>query len=326
MLSLMGKSSCVAAIGAMHFSVRSFGCALFYIIRRHKTNIKKALAVLTVLSVCVIATGCGSSSSSSKKVSNLDSISEKDIEKAAEEIENGNINIDDIDTNSDSVEPETEVQITYEPTEEILNADFSSGLVQIGNDIFRNGGYLTVNQFIEEYSDRYDLSEINPNGLIDSKKTDTFKIYSLLDPSLKASVTYMGAVVPDDSDNDVTKIGDAYVLQTDLISADCDNCWYPTGVRCNAEGYNYDNVNDLWESTNLPQISIDDFDFKYDYWIDHDEMVKRGDEVNLLGFYPLYIHKFFIREETGEAYSFKVTPACWGRYSWGDLEKFTPAT
>ena len=43
----------------------------------------------------------------------------------------------------------------YQPTEEILNADFTSGLIQVGNDVFRCGGYITLRDFVEKYGDRW---------------------------------------------------------------------------------------------------------------------------------------------------------------------------
>ncbi len=48
-------------------------------------------------------------------------------------------------------------------TDEIKNADFNSGLIQINNDIFQMGGYLTVAEFVEKYKDRYDIAYANGN-------------------------------------------------------------------------------------------------------------------------------------------------------------------
>ncbi len=47
--------------------------------------------------------------------------------------------------------------IEYAPTEEILNAKFNSGLVQLNNDVFQQGGYITVEDFVEKYKDRYSI-------------------------------------------------------------------------------------------------------------------------------------------------------------------------
>ncbi|MDE6733760.1 MAG: hypothetical protein K2J77_12910 [Oscillospiraceae bacterium] len=46
-------------------------------------------------------------------------------------------------------------------TDEIKNADFNSGLIQINNDIFQMGGYLTVAEFVKKYKDRYDIVYAN---------------------------------------------------------------------------------------------------------------------------------------------------------------------
>lgn len=56
----------------------------------------------------------------------------------------------------------------YTPSQEILDADLSSGLVQIGNDIFRNGGYMTINEFLAEYGDKYDTSSIDVTQTVES--------------------------------------------------------------------------------------------------------------------------------------------------------------
>lgn len=61
-------------------------------------------------------------------------------------------------TRESSVE-ESNVEKTteYAPTEEILNAKFNSGLVQLNNDIFQQGGYITVEDFVEKYKGRYSI-------------------------------------------------------------------------------------------------------------------------------------------------------------------------
>ena len=49
----------------------------------------------------------------------------------------------------------------YVPKQEILDASLHSGYVQFGNNVFRNGGYMTLNEFIEQYGDQYDCSNID---------------------------------------------------------------------------------------------------------------------------------------------------------------------
>lgn len=57
----------------------------------------------------------------------------------------------------------TPEKATLAITDEIKNADFNSGLIQINNDIFQMGGYLTVAEFVEKYKDRYDIIYANGN-------------------------------------------------------------------------------------------------------------------------------------------------------------------
>ncbi len=58
---------------------------------------------------------------------------------------------------SSEEEPETVEEVDYVPTQEIKDASFESGLVQYNNDVFRNGGYITIKDFVAQYSDRYDF-------------------------------------------------------------------------------------------------------------------------------------------------------------------------
>lgn len=62
--------NCVAAIGVVHFSVRGFGCALFYFRKEYeKMRAKKFSAVVTAATaVVVMLTGCGEGEQSSNAV------------------------------------------------------------------------------------------------------------------------------------------------------------------------------------------------------------------------------------------------------------------
>ena len=45
----------------------------------------------------------------------------------------------------------------FAATDEIKNAALNSGSVQLNNDIFQRGGYITVADFVEKYKDKYDF-------------------------------------------------------------------------------------------------------------------------------------------------------------------------
>lgn len=56
---LVQDMNCVAAIGVVHFSVRGFGCALFYFRKEYKNmKAKKFLAVATAVALVISLTAC----------------------------------------------------------------------------------------------------------------------------------------------------------------------------------------------------------------------------------------------------------------------------
>lgn len=75
--------NCVAAIGVVHFSVRGFGCALFYCRKEYeKMRAKKFSAVAAAATAVVIMlTGCGgeqtNSTANSVITSNSENINDK---------------------------------------------------------------------------------------------------------------------------------------------------------------------------------------------------------------------------------------------------------
>lgn len=81
----------------------------------------------------------------------LDNIDEKDVENALDSLAAE----EDESSDENSAEPQA---MPTEPSSEITSAAMSSGLVQIGNDIFQLGGKITVAELYEQYSDKYDFA------------------------------------------------------------------------------------------------------------------------------------------------------------------------
>ena len=145
-----------------------------------KRIIAAALAVCMALTVV----SCGNSESGSAKVKDPDNITEEDFEKAAEKLDSmseedfekaldgkGGIDLGgDTDTGKAAEEEPAEAKPEYEPCDEIKNADFTSGLIQIGNDVFKCGGYLTLREFVEKYGENWDCSGIDLNAEIPTEK------------------------------------------------------------------------------------------------------------------------------------------------------------
>ncbi|MCR5122457.1 MAG: hypothetical protein K6B74_08560, partial [Ruminococcus sp.] len=160
-----------------------------------------SLALATVLALSM--TACGGSGSSEptekdfeKAAEKLDSMKEEDfekeVEKKAEKLDN--MTEEDLEKDLEGVDGGEETTSSaekkegYEPCQEILDADFTSGLIQIGNDVFKCGGYLTVSDLVEQYGDRYDfdvdlnktLADDETEGKFEFKhKTNDIKINAL---------------------------------------------------------------------------------------------------------------------------------------------------
>lgn len=291
-------------------------------------KVRAMIAILAAVCVCGSFVGCGNSSPKNEQEleSMLGNMSEDEIEQR---IENAAESIDAAEAQT-TTEEETVPEIVYEPSDEILNADFASGLVQIGSDVFRNGGYYTVDQFIAEYSDRYDMSEINPDGL--TKKdtyngAETFSITPFSDPSIKIYVVYDSKHI----ESDKIRTGDTIVYR---IYANVDNkdvCWYPKGVCMNGDGYEYGNIPKFLEdngytlTTDVSTIGIGVPKNYGAYWESDSDALGYfrfndvSTEKNLLDCYPLYKYEFKYRFEDTQAFEFDCN--CYPAYV-NDLNEY----
>ena len=220
---------------------------------------------------------------------------EQEIEEALESLDE-----DDEDDEEDAEEIKP-----AEPTDEIRNAPLSSGLVQIGNDVFRRGGFYTVNQFIEEFGDRYKITiedehfddvEINPDGIY-SEKTLHFTMRSKNDPD----ITIYCDMRPLDEEQ-MTKIGDCIVVDFDFFLDPGDRNWYPSFP----DNVNATEKDTYMESLGIPECVPDESDTlimyrglnKYDCYI-NDSIYVRGTEKNLFGEYPIYSYDVTIDYDSG---------------------------
>lgn len=105
--------NCVAAIGVVHFSVRGFGCALFYFRKEYENmRAKKFLAVATAVALVISLTACAGNvqaSSADKNTSDIidsatSSVDEHTSTESVEETSSGNDNANDESTITESSE------------------------------------------------------------------------------------------------------------------------------------------------------------------------------------------------------------------------------
>lgn len=207
-------------------------------------------------------------------------------------------------------------ELRYMPTEEILNSPLSSGVVQIGNDFFKVGGFLTVEQFISEYSDKYDVSELEQDSMVRKGGYGTAKISALSDSELSIKVSY---ILPIDypGDNSMYKLGECIVTNVEPSSLDT-KMWFNGYIMRNGEGLDYYNTQELLDSLGYVKATSDNLKefnkktgFYYerpgtDYRYNIIELTEKSEELNLTGHYTLYSYIFSVSTETSEIHTVYV--------------------
>lgn len=117
-------------------------------------KIKTISAALLAAAMCASFAGCSKKEDNGVYVDKNGNVSvnESKFEDHVNSVFGGESN-----TASSSTET-SQSEEKYEMTDEIKNAAFNSGLVQINNEVFQQGGYITVADFVEKYKDTYDIT------------------------------------------------------------------------------------------------------------------------------------------------------------------------
>ncbi len=259
-----------------------------------------ALVFALCLSAAVM-TGCGDSNNDKKAVNETSKASpaedkeEKELDEAldkleqetAEELEKEKQAAESAAAESEA-EPVVE-EIKYEATEEIKNASFRSGYIQIGDTVFRNGGYITVADFVEKYGDKYDMSEIHLDEYLTPEEQKNSFVPSLTDTRITLEVSY-GKVHAEE--NERVQIKDAIVSSVSIKDDAEGLCYYPTGVYA----MDYDTAKSCIIDMRLKEIKEVGFTV-----LDNDAYIEQtdnfytdidGDEENLYGIIPKYFYIF----------------------------------
>lgn len=112
---------------------------------------KSVLAALLAMAMCAGMVGCGN-----KPPKDINDWTDEDFENAANQLEEQY----DKDKKDKDDKPAKSEEVEYAPTDEIINADIRSGLVQFNNDVFQQGGYITVADFVEKYKENYEINYV----------------------------------------------------------------------------------------------------------------------------------------------------------------------
>jgi len=252
-----------------------------------------AAAVVAMLGL----TACGESKTSEKtseKATEAATTAEITTEAAKEEI---------------TTEAVTEADIKYEPTDEIINADISSSLIQIGDTIFQNGGYITLSEAVEKYKDKFDVSSVPLDTYFteNNREQDKFLITSLTDPRVNVSIYLYSNEVGPDNPSARIPIGDVPVYDFTPVIMEYDEeseeyekksdktgfVWYPSAID-GSGNYTIDDVQALIEKSGLDENGKEAHGTKYDYYSDQGSYItlnKMPEEPNLAGVYRCYTYK-----------------------------------
>ena len=254
-----------------------------------------------VFAVCLGATAmtaCGDSKDDKKtddkkpKASSIDDMDEEDLEAALNKLDeetSKELAKEKEEATEAETEPTTAAEIIYEPTEEIKNASFRSGYIQIGDTVFRNGCYITVADFVDKYGDKFDMSEIALDEYLTPRELKVSSVPSLEDTRITLKGCYGKT---DAEDNERVKIQDA-IVSTVSIDGDGEGIvYYPTGVYT----MDYDTAKSCITDMGLKEIKEVGFTT-----LDNDAYIEQidsfytdidGDEENLYGVKPKYFYIF----------------------------------
>lgn len=124
----------------------------------------------------------------------------------------------------------------YTPSDEIKNASISSGLIQVGNIVMKQGGYTTVAEFITTYGENLDTSfyEKKVNDYNTWWERDSDEKFShvlnlpIKDTDITLAVSY---VSPKTITPDKKTIWDSVIVDVSASSDSGKDCkWYPGGI------------------------------------------------------------------------------------------------
>lgn len=124
----------------------------------------------------------------------------------------------------------------YTPSDEIKNASISSGLIQVGNIVMKQGGYTTVADFITTYGENLDTSfyEKKVNDYNTWWERDSDEKFShvlnlpIKDTDITLAVSY---VSPKTITPDKKTIWDSVIVDVSASSDSGKDCkWYPGGI------------------------------------------------------------------------------------------------
>jgi len=221
---------------------------------------------------------------------------------------------------------ESAVDEYFTASEEIKNASITSGMIQVGNIVMKEGGYTTVGEFITTYGENLDTSfyeqKVNDYNTWWERDSDE-KFGHVLslpikDTDITLSVSY---VSPKTITPDKKTIWDSIIVDVYATSESGKPCmWYPGGVSFKefssldeakvwftengfAENtdYEYEKNSYLFLDVNNPRTDLNKYaSIKFSDTLGYVVAIIEADEVNLFGEKP--IMSYFVCDSSSEVF------------------------
>lgn len=208
-------------------------------------KLRKIITMAAVLCTCFALAGCGETKETAKPAENS-AVENEDGQNNAEQNSTEDETVDEI---VDEDTPEIiETEATEEPAgsieagSEIKAAKLSSGYTQIGSNVFRNGGYMTLGEFAEKFGDKYELDKD------DLTAEFNYSSFCFVKAKEKGTELSMEMVVGAPAAGSGT-IADGVIIcfkgQGELAYT---NTWSPGGICYTCPDMNYDSITALYQA------------------------------------------------------------------------------
>lgn len=213
---------------------------------------KKILALVLGALMAVAASGC------EKKQKPVEEFTEKDFEKVASDVEKA---YNEENKKEEKQTEKSDAVISYSLLPEVENSKFSDGLVQIGDDVFKNGYAITYADFYAKYSDKYDFTASKGEELTDSPniivdKVEGVRIKSKKDPDLVMDAFFK----PLETNPNGTNLADCAlrVIRPNKNSNKAlENTWVAHGLKYVSDGYTLDDLKEILLSEGFTEVQTE---------------------------------------------------------------------
>ena len=233
-----------------------------------------------------------------------------------------------IKTEKEKLKPRPKL-VEYAPTDEIRNASLSSGLIQIGNDVFRNGGYYTVGQLMKELEGKYEFKGgIDIDGVLvgDEEKVG---IYLPIDVQISDEgipaydiALYYSNLKAEAGEKTPVKDAIVYKIGINVLDYDVfDEIWHPGAIKAFPAEIEFSEIADVYEKNGLKKIDSESLfidcskSHEYNVYTEYNKSAKpnvsaasamiRGSEKNLYGVYPIFYYEFAYEDDSKKVLSFQ---------------------